>query len=489
MNNNNLELNSRSRYPTLAQEWAMGEQKQLVNFDPYIYAINPDRLDIMPEDVGKYFFECLMLSTLNTVTIDPEKGFLHTSGAAYNELFSRAIEHYSSNPEAIERFRAEWDGFKRAQQLIQVCAEEYGVLPPIVLASPPGKVYDVGMEHTKSVTYVGVPIGYDDQQRPNYKLYSVPTKELEVQKHWSVVEAVADVQTSLQLLSESMTEITPNTVVAMPVILESVESSLTMLAQLLGFPSWESIEIDVQASSLLDKEYDRTSMRRKAMINWSVAIIHKLVADGQSKPEFEALQETLRQVFAAERGSKYTDRRYEDVDQVILEMEQLFVGNGGDPRYARQFVVQEIQYQQAHWLNKDLSYEQSVYLLANNVRSAMLGWIGGNPLARDSYMGTACGRGGTSNLFDRWNVLDSNRYSREHMTNISNGLDIMQDSFSTTSTVLEYSSSNGDEPDGLHEGKIEYHPGTCAVCHQRRKKVGSCGYCTYCERKDAAGKD
>ncbi len=226
---------------TKKDSWQVIEPRKVVNFEPWIYAIKSDRLAILREDIEKYLAESLMITTPRLAIVDKEKGFLHASGATYNELFSRSIEYYHSNPAAVERFQAEWEGFVRAQKLIEGYYGLYGVLPPLVLASPPGEVYDVGEKHTKSVTYVGLPVGFDERQRPNYMLYSIPTMEIGVGEHWDLVVSVADVQTSLAILSESMEEITSNTVVSMPAILQSMETSTDAIALAVGLETWEKI--------------------------------------------------------------------------------------------------------------------------------------------------------------------------------------------------------------------------------------------------------
>jgi len=466
----------------LQNEWVVGEPKQVVNFDPWIYATYSDRLSILEEDLGTYFAECLMLSTAGEITLDRERGFLHKSGVAYRELTQRAIKHYASNPDAVERFAAEGVGFDRGQALVEYFVELKAPLPPFIITSPPGNVYDVGEKHSKSLTYVAIPLGYDELGRPKYKLIAIPTKEIAVTDHWSIENKVADIQRSLEILGLTGIEISANGLVEFPGLLSGLlelPDSLDKLAVGLGFKSWKDIEKDIRASSLLEMDSDRTSSRRKSMLSWATNTIRQLVADGQPKSEFESLQETLRQVFAAERGGKYATDDYQDLEQVTLEMEQLFVANGGSPEYAELFVKQTQKRmgikENTRWVNDNLSYTETVYLLAQRVRGNMMGWIGGNADALDSYVGTGCGGGGPKNEFgmDKYSF----GYEQPTMTDIFG--------YETTTTTTSESSSTGK-----YKEYYNYYFDTCrGPCHSEKPYVAHpknsevpCGYwCSDCE--------
>ena len=469
----------------LQQEWVVSEPKKVVNFDPWIYATHSDRLDILEEDLGTYFAECLMLSTAGVVTLDKDKGFLHQSGVAYRDLNARAIKHYESNPEAVERFSAEDIGFDRGKTLVEYFIEIRAPLPPFVIASAPGNVYDVGEKHSKSLTYVAIPLGFDSTNRPLYKLVAIPTKEIEVSDHWYIEQEVANIQRSLEILSLKEVELTANGLVQLPLWL--LPNSLDMLAKYLEFDSWDDIEKDIRTSSLLEIDNDKTSRRRKSMLSWATNTIRRLVVDGQPKSEFESLQETLRQVFAAERGGKYATDEYFDPGQVLLEMEQLFVGNGGSPEYAERFVKQaqkEVGFNNSvSWANDDLGYDQTVYLLAQRVRGNMMGWIGGNADALDSYVGTGCGGGGHKNEFgtDRYSL----GYEKPTMTDVF-GYE------TTTTTSSETASSSDDIVVTLDSGetyilKIREGWGCngdgCdrVSNHQTGVRIGECHICEFCD--------
>jgi hypothetical protein len=291
---------------------------------------------------------------------------------------------------------------------------------------------------------------------------------------------VAYVQTSLQLLAASMQEITPNTVVSMPELFTSLESSLSNLAVSLGFSSWEAIENDTQASVMLDGEYDRTKDRRKGMIEWSVGVIRQLVNDAQPKEEFEALQETLRQVFAAERGSKYVEQ---DLATVLLEMEQLFVGNGGNARYTSLLVARELLRTSDIRFSRrdhDLHGEDHVYTLALSARNAMLSWIGSNPLAHDSYIGTGCGSAGPNTLMG----ADSRSSFYERPT--YSGFDMMQN-FGWQANQFEDVTSSSST--GKYTEFYDYRRGVCKHCGHEKPYVAypksseepCAGWCSDCE--------
>lgn len=474
----------------LQSEWVVGEPKKVVNFDPWIYAIHSDRLNILEEDLGTYFAECLMLSTAGVVTLDKKRGFLHKSGVAYRELTKRAVKHYASNPNAVERFTAEGVGFDRGQALVEYFVDLGAPLPPFIISSPPGNVYDVGEKYSKSLTYAAIPLGYDDLGRPKYKLVAIPTKEIAVADHWSLENEVANIQRSLEILGLTGIEISANGLVEFPGLLPGLlelPEALNKLAVGLGFESWDDIEKDIRTSSLLEIDNDRTSSRRKSMLRWAANTIRQLVADGQSKPEFESLQETLRQVFAAERGGKYTTDEYIDLEKVELELEQLFVGNGGNPEYAKLFVKQtkkEIGFNDnLSWSSSNLSYDQTVYMLAQRVRGNMMGWIGANADALDSYVGTGCGAGGSKNEFG----LDRYSFGYEQPT--------MTDIFgyeTATTTSTETASSPDDIVVTLDSGEtyiLKIRDGWgcngdgCdrVSNHQTMVRIGECHICEFCD--------
>ena len=472
----------------LQNEWKVGEAKKVVNFDPWIYATHSERLAILEEDLSTYFAECLMLSTAGNVTLDKEKGFLHKSGVAYRDLTKGAVKHYSSNPDAVERFEAEGLGFERAQELVEYFMKIGAPLPPFIIGSPPGNVYDVGEKHSKSMTYVAVPLGYDDLGRPLYKLIAIPTKEISVSDHWSIENEVSNIQKSLQILGMVGVENSAIGLVQLPALLEDLPTALKRLAKALQFESWDDIESDIRTSSLLEIDNDRTSIRRKSMLNWATRTIRQLVADGQPRSEFESFQETIRQVFAAERGGKYATDEYIDSELVVLEMEQLFVGNGGNPEYAKLFVKQnlnELMINESNsWVYGDLSYRETVYLLAQRVRGNVMGWIRGNVEAFDSYVGTGCGGGGSRNDigFDRFDLNYENpTYSGFDTVNNYQTNDTVESASSPDDIVVTLDSGetyvlkirDGWECNGEGCDKVS--------SHQSRVRIGVCHICEFCD--------
>lgn len=466
--------------------------RTVVNFDPWIYAIHSDSLPTLDDDLGKYFAECLMLSTQGEMVLDKDEGFLHSSGVSYRKLIDRAIKHYEGNQVAVERFFAEGLGFDRGQKLVEYFMELGAALPPFIITSPPGNTYDVGEKYSKSMTYVAIPCGYDVMGRPKFRLVSIPTKEISVNDHWVIVNEVANIQRSLEIFGMEKPDITANGLVQLPGLLPSIKElpdSLDRLAKALNFQSWDDIEKDIRTASLLEMDNDRTRIRRKSMLSWAARVIRELVADGQSKVEFDALQETLRQVFAAERGGKYTTDIYLDHERVVLEIEQLFVGNGGSPEYAKLFVKHSMKQvamrQSVSWANGDLSYNDSIYLLAQRVRRNMIGWIGGNADALDTYVGTGCGSGGGSTRqldtfsigYHNSSLTDVFGYESQSITDIF-GYE------STTTTYSEESST------GKYKEYYDYYFDTCRgpcgsekpyVAHPKSPDI-PCGYwCSDCE--------
>ena len=428
------------KFSVALQELVVAEPKQVINFNPWIYATHADRLSILDDDLGSYLAECLMLTTEGIVTLDKEKGFIHKSGVAYRELTQRAIKHYVSNPEVVERFTAEGTGFDRGQALVEYFVAIGSPLPPFIIASAPGNVYDVGEDekHSKSLTYVAIPLGYDNFGKPRFRLISIPTKEISVEDHWAIETEVANIQCSLEILSLNKVELSPNGLVQLPLWL--LPDSLDKLAKLLHFDSWDAIEKDIQISSLLENDNDRTTLRRKSMLHWSGDIIRALIRDGQPESEFDALQETLRQVFAAERGGKYATEKYLDLHQVTLEMEQLFVGNGGSSEYAPLFVEQARMIERLNSGEATPSgsrYNRILSLLAQGGRNKMMDWINGNPDALDSYVGTGCGKGGSDKKYRGQDIL-----SARHQFEIPSKYDLIS---SETDLDSEESSSSPDD--------------------------------------------
>ncbi len=460
----------------------VAEPKKVVNFNPWIYATNADRLAILDVDLKTYFAECLMLSTEGIVTLDKEQGFLHESGVAYRELTRRAIKHYASNPDAVERFAAEGVGFDHAQKIVEHFIAIQAPLPPMIIASPPGNVYDVGDKYSKSLTYALIPLGFDNLSRPLYRLIAIPTKEISIVNHWRIENEVANIQRTLEILGLDKAEVTANGLVKLSALME-LPDALKRLANDLQFESWDAIEQDIRTSSLLEKDNDRTSQRRKSMLRWSADTIRDLVRDGQPESEFNSLQETLRQVFAAERGGKYTSDKYLEPDKVILEMEQLFVGNGGSSEYATLFIKQAQKIEKLNNMNLNEA-RKIMFLLAHGEQRNMMEWINKNPEALDSYVGTGCGSGG----------LDKKNRSRDLLS--SRGQDQIPSRYDLIDGDMDSDGESSSSPDDIvvtldsgetyvlkiREGwKCNFEGCDKVSNHETKVRIGICHICEYCD--------
>lgn len=437
---------------------------RLVNFSSWLYLKYEDQVPYIRNGVSSFLAESLIFPRSEKVIIDPKKGFVNQDdGREYREVFDRAIHYYEDSPVLRERFVAEKEGFENAQHIIDSVHLVTGLYPPIIIASPPGEVYKAG-DSTKSITFVGIPED-EEGDNPVYTLYTIPTPEVEIGRHWEIICAVSDVQESMSILDYSIKSITPESVVAFPILLTDISKSLDKLAEKLEYDSWQEIEYLGNVSSRFEQEKDTTDERRLFLVSWFSDRIEKYVSEGRVRASFDKLDEVMRQVFASERGGYFLENNFSTLRDVADFLELLIsadlntenmVGNG-------KFV--------SDTRNNDFSASGK-----DSVLAGLYWWIMSNPSARDSYMGTGCGAGGGGLENYNSSVLGEVNYAQNTTYTRFMGVGDI-DQLTTTNT-------------GKYTDYYDYKPGECKNCKQhkryvarpKRSEVQCAGWCSDCEK-------
>lgn len=437
----------------------VSSDSKLVNFSSWLYWQNRDQAAYIRKGVSSFLAESLLLPRVERVIVDPSLGFVDKDdGRVYNDVFDRAIRHYSFNEQLRDRFIAEKKGFDNSKKLIEFMYASTGELPPIVIASPPGEVYQASeKENTKSVTFVAIPEGVIDG-RPEYILYTIPTFEIELEAHWSMVEKVSRVTESMIILNYGMENISPESVVAFPSLLEEMDTALEELAESLGFDNWADIEQKGNIASRFEREKSSTDLRRTLLISWFTNLISNHVSEGKNRREFDELDDLMRLVFAGERGGLFLTEDFEDLQQVT--------------RYLESLVEADDSYGQYISDSRDYEFSSSAKYTP---LASLYWWIMSNDTARDSYLGTGCGAGG----FDMRNDPGSIAGGFENSIFTSNAL--FSGSAEVNSTTVKT---------GKYTEFYNYEPGECKNCkqhkpyvaHPKSREIQCAGWCSDCEK-------
>lgn len=407
-------------------------------------------------------------------TLDPD----------YVVMMQKSINYWRArgDEKAAVRFEKELEGAENVVQLILLSASRGEPLPVVINASDPGDFYVDPEGNKKSVTFLWLLNTVEDGGW-KYKILSLPTKYLGLEKHWGLLEKLGNVQKTKNILQKTMNGLTANELIAFPVLFDEFEHSLNELAISLGYKSWEDIE-RIAANQLELEKDPYAKERREGMVSEFTNRIMDMVKSYRSLDEKEAMVNAMSDMFALEAGKEYLGW---SIEKILLEIEK-------NVRLALADKLNMFDSPKTYSQNWSVEFGDLAELYAQ--RTWMINAFRNNPLAREARA-TGCGGSGTN--FQQ--SLGMDMFSFEYQQSNYAGVELIQ-SFgytSTTTSSFEYSSSDStssgeNEPEGLHKGVLEYKPGTCVHCGKHREKVGhsksggGCqGWCTICEHADAAG--
>lgn len=391
-------------------------------------------------------------------TLDPD----------YVSMMENSISHWrkKGDDNAVSRFESELNGARNVVKLITASSTDLSPLPVVVNASDPGDFYVDDFGKKKSVTHIWMKTS-DQNEGWEYNVYSLPTSHLGLENHWKVLEELADIQTTTAILAKTLNELTPENLIAFPVILNHFNDSLDLLASRLGYKNWT--EVEERAAHQLELSEDKEAeKRRERIIDNFTARIFLAVKSGKSEEYQEALVSAMSDTMAIEAGK--SDYIGMSADEISVEIEKNFKV----ALALKSKVFENKNYEEIRRMKLNLGDLSHVYAHYLRMQKAFE-----NPLVQEARS-TGCGGSGSNySLKLGWQRYESrsiNTLLAEQRGYVSKfGYD-----------ELDSSSSSGSEPDGMYtEGT--YKPGHCVLCGRHREKVwhkadGGCDCCTTCER-------
>jgi hypothetical protein len=396
-------------------------------------------------------------------TLDPD----------YVAMMHKSINYWrvQGDEKAAVRFEKELEGAENIVQLILLSASRGEPLPIVLNASDPGDFYVDSEGNKKSVTFLWMLNEVGDGGW-NYKILSLPTKFIGIEKHWELLEKLGNVQKTKNILQIVMKELTANELIAFPVLFNEFEHSLNELATSLGYKSWEDIE-RIAANQLELEKDPYAKERREKMIDEFTTRILDTVKGYRSQDEKEALVNAMADMFALEAGKEYLEWRKE---KIALEIAK-------NVRLALADKLKIFDQPQEHSQNWSVEFGDIAELYAQ--RTWMMNAFRNNPLAREARA-TGCGGSGMSMSDDIFASLNASSF----MDNM--GItDTGQFDYWTNNIAKQFGSSNlkTESSTGKYKEYYDYKPGVCTHCHEHKLYVAypkstdipCAGWCSDCE--------
>jgi hypothetical protein len=264
-------------------------------------------MDVMGEMIGG--------ATARQMFYVAGEGFYHVVGGElvkYSDFFKKAASDTKDQGSAL-RFRAEGLGWERAERLFEDPRVEV-----VAVASPPGDTYKFEDMKPLSATFVlsrggktNLDIGGQKKSGCLVEAISIYVDEIVSQNHANILNQVAE------LTVRDLDPSDPLSVVAAPFVLEKTIHNFDVLANLLGFESWEQIESRVVDLQTLHQEGQQDRQERR---NYIFNLLKNAI-DGaltsNNKLEGELLAESIKQVLAKEAIGKYAGKNNEEIRQDI----------------------------------------------------------------------------------------------------------------------------------------------------------------------------
>lgn len=445
------------------------------DFDLGFYGAENLNADVVETHVRTFFGEKLMKPRREKLwvgkdgTLDPD----------YVAMMEKSINYWKDKGDdrSVERFEKELEGARNAVSLIISSSDKFNSPLPIVLnASDPGDFYVDKEGRKKSVTFIWIKES-SEEEGWHYNVYSLPTPYIGLEKHWDLLKRFGDIQQTQDILSQIFNEedLSSNSLIAFPVLLTSLIEGLDVIAQELGYPSWN--EIDRVASDQLAMENDKTAKERreKIVIEFSARIFYA-VKDKRPREYQEALVEAMSDTMAIEAGKRdYLGKNASQIEEEIDKNVRLALA-------LKYKVFEKNNYSQV----KDLGLRLGDLRALHTHYGWMQDAFATNPFAREARS-TGCGGSGMNygHSFGRDFLISMRQPGMESL------FADQASNYAETMTTFEDSSTDGEEPDGRYEEGV-YKPGHCRACNKDRKKVwhksdGGCDCCTTCEHRLAGG--
>lgn len=361
-------------------------------FEFYLRQVGQGRevsAEYLEREVKSFWAESLKDPSIGVAYVDEKGDIADDQGHSYAAVAGEAVSYWKEhgNNAFAERFAAEEAGIRRAGELVRVGMERHH-LPCFVLSSSPGEVYRKPDGTADSMFYVYLPAGMDDK-RAQYEVYTIPVAEKSAIEHWDIHRLIGDLNRTIEVLQDIpfVQSITPEMVVALPVILSNYTEGLKNLSQVLGFQSFE--EIQKKSQDLRKRTEDATAPgRTDYLIGRLATLLYEAVEQGDER-KGEIVEETMRRVVADEAGVYLT--QYGNNHQVLdeyLKMMMWTVEQGRSENRKQSDVVGN-------------EWQVSSTLSRAEIASFEREWVVrtmSNPLAMGAYAGSGCGAGGDMTL-------------------------------------------------------------------------------------------
>lgn len=456
-------------------ELKVQDASQVRDFDIGFYRedrLNPEEIE---RHVRSWLSEKLMMPRRENLWIGKNKEI----DPNYLRMMKRAIEHARSTGDerAVRRYRYELEGVASLVDLMVETGKDGSPIPMFVTASDPGDFYVDSEGRKKSNTFVAV-LETSEKGGWWYSMFTLPTRFIGLEKHWNILRRLGNVQKTERILGKMMEELTPEKMVAFPVILDEFiqSSSLDLLALELGYRSWE--EVEKKASDQLALENDSLAIeRREMMIGDFVKRVIVSVREGASKEAKDALVNAMADTFAMEQGGEYLHKNGEFIFREINRM----IGVALADKLGVFTTTQSPDYEvREYWLtqgfNIDEVWEQRAWIM--KVYQT-------NPLAQEARA-TGCGGAGISlggQGIESWFGVS---YQGQQEMSYS-GFELIQNGSVFDATDSDTKSTST----GKYKEYYNYRHGVCKgpcgkekpyVAYPKNSEIKCAGWCSDCEK-------
>jgi hypothetical protein len=369
----------------------------------------------------------------------------------YIAMMERSIQYWSDRGDtaAVNRFQSELAGMRNLAYIVIESGENGVKMPIVAIASDPGSFYVDAEGNKKSVTFVGV-LDKSEINGWKYKIFSLPTKYIGLEKHKELLWRVGDIAQTKQILGSSLEELTAENLVAFPVILNEFIVSLDSLANSLGYESWDEIEKFAADQFALENDIFAKG-RREVMISQYSELIYDLIRSDGSINQKEALVNAMSEMFALEQGKEYLGWNNNQILSEIQKNTRLALAHKlGAMDNQAAFESFSITYDLGDWQEN-----VTQYLWMRNA-------FQNNSTAREA-LSTGCG--GSGNNYQNGFGIDSFSFGYEQP--IYSGFDVVNGYMTNTSEDKSWSYTE---------------TGTCAGCGKHSSEVGLLGPCKICPK-------
>lgn len=473
-----IELTHEKRFSSLDKEWLVGEPARVVqqdnfksDFDLDLY--NPLGIDVdeIERHVKSFFGEKLMKPRSEDLWIEQDG----TLDPNYTAMMQKSVNFWRERGDirAATRFESELAGAKSIVKLVISSAENGDPLPMVVNASDPGDFYVDQEGNKKSVTFIWM-LDSVEKGGWKYKVFSLPTKFIGLEKHWELLKEIGDLQKTKQILQESLVSLTSENLIAYPVLLNNLIHSIDEIARRLGYESWE--EIERVAANQLALENDVNALgRRETMAQTFTQKIIEAVEELRPREYKEALVDAMSDMFALEAGSR--DYLGLGPDEIRIEIEKTIRLSLAE-KY-RVFDNHSIGVGDNFNLKLEIGDLRELYVH----KAWMINAFRTNPLAQEARA-TGCGGSGMS--FSQG--FGSDLFSNTYVNTSYAGMDMIQN-FGYQGLMTGEMSYSESSSTGKYTEYYDYKPGTCTHCHEHKPYVAHpksadiqcAGWCSDCE--------